>query len=60
MNIEELTWWLNAVVDAQTEYETIPLEDRTPEPGVDGPDEYWGFFRVWRDDLTEAAWEMTA
>lgn len=60
MEMGELTEWLNAVVDAQTEYETIPPEDREEEPGVDGADEYWGFFRFWRDDLTEAAWEMMA
>lgn len=60
MGMRELTEWLNAVVDAQMEYQTIPEEDRLEEPGIDGADEYWGFFTEWRDELKDAAWEMLA
>lgn len=50
---EELSYWFMAIVDAQTEYETIPAEDRLEEPGVDGPDEYWGFFSEWRNMIRD-------
>jgi hypothetical protein len=58
MNEQELSDWLNAVVDAQTEYETIPIEDRCEEPGVDGPDEYWGFFSEWRRMIQDECYNL--
>jgi hypothetical protein len=40
--------WLNAVVDAQTEWNTLTPEEQSYEKGEDPADEYWGFFSLWR------------
>lgn len=50
MDMNEITEWLNAVVDAQVE-----LWDELPAPEND---EAWGFLREWRDDLVKAAYEQ--
>lgn len=51
MSDEQITDWLNAVLDAQVEL--------SREPGWESPeeaDECWGFFREWRDSFVEEAW----
>ncbi len=48
MSEEELSYWFMAIVDAQTEWETLTPEEQSYEKGEDPPDEYWGFFSEWR------------
>lgn len=58
-DMDAMTAWLNAVLDAQTEYSTIPVEDRCEEPGLDGPDEYWGFFSEWRHMIIDVTYNLS-
>ncbi len=58
MDIKLITEWLNAVVDAQTEWETLTPEEQALETGEDPADEYWGFFTEWRETLKWAAWDV--
>jgi len=50
MDAEELTDWLNAVIDAQVELwdEATTLEEK---------DEAWDFLWHWRMSLQEAYWD---
>ena len=54
LTVEEITEWLNAVVDAQTEYYKLsPVEMAL----FSSADEYWGELTEWRETLKWAAWD---
>lgn len=59
MSMTEEWWadWMTAVVDAQTEWETLTPEEQALETGEDPADEYWGFFTLWRESLAGAYWD---
>ena len=51
MGMEEITEWLNAVLEAQVElWDELPPDER---------DEAWGFLSEWREELQDAAWAAT-
>ena len=50
---EEITEWLNAVLDAQTEWPLLSPVDMA----LDTADNYWGWFTEWRETLKWAAWD---
>lgn len=53
VSLEEMTDWLNAVVDAQVQ---LSWEDWPA--GAEAADECWGFFSEWREMLKWAAWDL--
>lgn len=57
LTIDEIAKWLNAVISAQTEWDTLTSEEQSWERGRDPADEYWGFFTEWRETLKWAAWD---
>lgn len=50
MDIDEISAWINAILDAQVElWDELPTEERG---------EAWGFLGMWKDELIEAAWNV--
>lgn len=56
-SVEDFAFWLTAVVDAQTEWDTLSPEEKALETGADPADEYWGFFSEWRHSITDEHWK---
>jgi len=58
MNKDLLKDWLNAVVDAQTEWKTLTPLEQSYETGLDPADEYWGFFTEWRQMIIDECYNQ--